>query len=106
MTNRSFGYSDDELALVRSLHILKSTNVHTDNVPKETSDDESLNILGTKYLHKRIMSNSNIVLQDDSNVQNMVSKILYGNHCACKSFDELTFNRIFPTHKFTDVKKD
>ena len=41
MTNWSFGYSDDELALARSLHTLKSTNVQTDNEPKETSEDES-----------------------------------------------------------------
>ena len=52
MTNRSFGYSDDELALARTLHTLKSTNVRTENVAKETSDDESTNILGTKYLRK------------------------------------------------------
>ena len=68
MTNRSFEYSDDELALARTLHTLKSTNVRTGNVPKETSNDELLNIIGTKYLRKRSMSDSNIVLQDDSNV--------------------------------------
>ena len=90
MTNRSFGYSDDELALARSLHTLKSTNVCTENVPKETSDDESTNILGTKYLRKRSMSDSNIALQDDSNVRNILSKILYGKHRASKSFDELS----------------
>ena len=62
MTNWSFGYSDDELALARSLHTPKSTSVHTENVPKETSDDKSSNILGTKYLRKRSMSDSNIAL--------------------------------------------
>ena len=46
------------------------------------------------------MSDSNIALQDDSNVRNMVSKISYGKHRASKSFDELTFNRVFPTHEF------
>ena len=100
MTNRSFEYTDDELALARSLHTLKSTNVRTGNVPKETSDDESMNILGTQYLRKRSMSDSNIALQDDSNAQNMVSKISYSKHRASKSFDELTFNRVFPTHEF------
>ena len=49
------------------------------------------------------MSNSNIALQEDSNVQNMVSKLLYGKHRASKSFDELTFNLVFPTHKFAYV---
>ena len=71
MTNWSFGYSDDELALARSLHTLKCTNIYTKNVPKETSDEESTNILGTKCLRKRSMSDSNIALQDDSNVRNM-----------------------------------
>ena len=42
MINRSFEKSDDELALARSLHTLKSTNVHTDNVPKETSDSSNI----------------------------------------------------------------
>ena len=87
MTNRSFEYSDDELALARTLHTLKSTNVRTENVAKETSDDESTNILGIKYLRKRSMSNSNIALQNDSNVRNMVSKISYGKHRTSKSFD-------------------
>ena len=91
MTNWSFEYSDDVLALARKLHTLKSTNVHTENVPKETSDEESTNILGTQYLSKRSMSDSNIAVQDNSNVRNMVSKISYGKHCASKSFDELTF---------------
>ena len=62
MTNRSFGYSDDKLALARSLHTLKSTNIHTENVPKETSNDKSSNILGTKCLRKRSVSDSDIVL--------------------------------------------
>ena len=103
MTNRSFEYSDSELALARTLHTLKSTNVRTENVPKETSDDKSRNILGTQYLRKRSMSDTNIAVQDDSNVRNMVSKISYGKHCTSKSFDELTFNRVFPTHKFAYV---
>ena len=103
MTSWTFGYSDDELVLTRSLHTLKSTNVHTDNVPKETSDDKSTNILGTKYLRKRSMSDSHIALQDNSNIQNMVSKISYGKHCASKSFDELTFNYIFPAYEFAYV---
>ena len=46
------------------------------------------------------MPDSNIALQDDSNIQNMVSKISYGKHCASKSFDELTLNRVFPTYEF------
>ena len=49
------------------------------------------------------MSDSNIAVQDDSNVQNMVSKISYSKHCASKSFDELTFDRVFPTHKFAYI---
>ena len=49
------------------------------------------------------MSDSNIALQDDSNVRNMVSKISDGKHRASKSFDELTFNRVFPTYEFTYV---
>ena len=64
---------------------------------------KSTNILGTQYLRKRSMSDSNIALQDDSNIQNMVSKISYGKHRASKSFDELTFNRVFPTHEFAYV---
>ena len=103
MTNRSFEYSDDELALARTLHTLKSTNVRTGNEATETSDDESTNILGTRYLRKRSKSDSNIALQDDSNVRNTVSKISYGKHRASKSFDELTFNRVFPTYEFAYV---
>ena len=49
------------------------------------------------------MSDSNIALQDDSNVQIMVNKILYGKHHTSKSFDELTFNHVFPTHEFAYV---
>ena len=92
-----------DLRLTLILYTLKSKIVRTENVPKETSDDESTNILGTKYLRKRSMSDSNIALQDDSNVRNMVSKISYGKHRASKSFDELTFNRVFPTHEFAYV---
>ena len=88
MTNRSFEYSDDELALARSLHTLKRTNVHTDNVPQETSDNESSKIVGTKYLRKRSMSDSDFVLQDNSTVRNMVSQPSYGKHRASKSFDD------------------
>ena len=87
--NQSFEYSDDELALARTPHTLKSTNVRTGNVPKETSDDESTNILGTQYLRKRSMSVSNIALQDNSNVQNMVNKISYGKHCATLKINQM-----------------
>ena len=41
---------------MQSLRTLKSTNVHTMNIPEDTSDDHSSGHLGTRYLRKRSMS--------------------------------------------------
>ena len=55
MTDWSFLYSDDKLTQIQSLHTIKSTNVHTKNIPEDTSDDYSSGLLGTRYLRKRSM---------------------------------------------------
>ena len=104
MTDRSFLYSNDEMTSARSLRTLKTTNVHTKNVPKDTSNDVSSKLLGTQYLRKRSMSESDIEPQDwNSGTKNMVSKNKYGKHCTTKSLGKLTLNCIFSTYKYTYV---
>ena len=104
MTDRSFLYSDDELTPIQSLRTLKSTNVHTKNIPEDTSDDHSSGLLGTRYLRKRSMSDGDIEPQDtNTDTRDMVSKVKYGKHRTAKSLDELTLNCIFPTYEYAYV---
>ena len=85
----------------RSLRTLKTTNVHTKNVPEDSSDDVSSKLMGTKYIRKRSMSEGDIEHQDsNSSTRNMVSTNKYGQHCTTKSLDELTFNCILSTYKY------
>ena len=52
MTDRSFLYSDDKLTSIQSLRTLENTNIHTKNIPEDTSNDVSSGLMDTRYLRK------------------------------------------------------
>ena len=88
MTDKSSQYNHNELASAQSQHTLKNTKVGTENTRKDPSDDKTLKLIGTKYIHKRSRSKGDIQQNMSSDVQDMVSKNAYGKHRTTKSLDQ------------------